>query len=70
MTISGVSWRSGYSRVGEGEWEEGGVPPRWLAKGSSCGVLSILSARVRGVLVGEDIVVERMMMGMDWVVMC
>ena len=70
MTISGVSWCRGYSRAGEDEQEDGGVSPRRSAKGSNCGALLILSASVRGVFAGEDMVVECMMIGVGWVVMC
>lgn len=68
VTISGVSWCNGYSSAGEGEQDEGGVPPRQSAKVSGCGALSILSARVSGAFVGEDMVVECMIMEVGWVV--
>lgn len=68
MTISRVSWWRGYSRVGEGERDEGGASSNLSAKDSGCGALSILSAKGRGVLAGEDIVVECMTMGVGWVV--
>ena len=69
MTISGVSWWRGYSRDGDGDREDGGVPSSHSAKVSGIGALSILSARGRGVLLGEDMVVEHMMIEVGWVVM-
>lgn len=57
-----MSWHKGYSRAGDNERDEGGVSPKQSAKVNSCGALSILSARVSMVFVGEDMVVEHMMM--------
>ena len=70
MTILAVSWRRGYSKEGDGDREDGGVPSSRSARVSGHGALSILSAKGREVfVVGEDMVVERMMIGMGWVLM-
>ena len=61
---SGVSWWRGYSRDGDGEQEGGGAPSSRSARVKGTGTLSILSASERGGFgMGEDMVVDCMMMG-------
>ena len=69
MPILGVSWWRGYSSDGDCDRGDGGVLSRRSARVSGSGALSILSARGRGVFVGEDMVIECMMIEVCWVVM-
>ena len=69
--ISGVSCWRGYSNDGEGERDDGGVCSNHSASMRGTGVsLILLTNKGAKFEAGEDMVVERIMIGVGWVVMC